>query len=88
MNKYYQKLNRMEIGEIYEYGDWHGKCIAIFETKQGTVFVFLRYSNHHKAFSLEFFSQKVFNELNYKKTDWFTEELPTISKICICDWID
>ncbi len=78
----------MKIGEIYEHGDWCGKCISIFETKQSLVFGFLRYSSHHDVFSVEFFPQKEFDELNNEKTDWFPEKLPDMSKICVCGWID
>lgn len=76
------------IGKIFEQGDWLGKAIFEIETDKGKVIGFLRYSSHHKMWSVEQLYERRIKELNLEEVDWFPEELPIANKITFCDWID
>lgn len=76
----------MYIDKIFEGGDWLGKAISEIDTTEGKVISFLRYSSHHKLWSIQYIYEATFKEWNLPEADWFPEEKP--SNITICDWID
>ena len=76
----------MYTGKIFEHGDWLGKAISEIKTKDGLVITFIRYSYHHKAWSMEHLFEKTFKDLNLEQTDYFPEEEP--SNICFCGWVN